>query len=82
MQCSDDRFHIMYTSTYLSVFKNKQPGVTIRPWRKLNMVYHFPILLHTKFEPCKTINSTQVKHTLHTHTNTDILSLLTRNSGK
>ena len=37
--------------THLSVFKNKQPGVVLSPWRETHVVHLISILTHTKIEP-------------------------------
>ena len=39
--------------THLSVFKNKQPGVVLSPWRETHVVHLISILTHTKIEPCR-----------------------------
>ena len=39
--------------THLSVFKDKQPGVVLSPWRKTHVVHLISVLTHTKIEPCR-----------------------------
>ena len=47
--------HLVLTHppTHLSVFKNKQPGVVLSPWRETHVVHLISILTHTKIEPCR-----------------------------